>query len=120
VYTRQYLSGGALVHLHHKVYLPTYRLFDDARYFGPGTQLRAFDTRFGRMGFLICEDAWHLSSGLVLWQDGADIFLHIASNPGYGVQPNGKFVPNENAAHEAGESAAREAQENAGQVPTIP
>jgi len=81
-----YLSAGALVHLHHKVYLPTYRLFDDARYFGPGNQLRAFNTRLGRMGFLICEDAWHLSSGVVLWQDGADIFLHIASNPGYGVR----------------------------------
>ena len=32
----------------------------------------------------------------------------------------GKFVPNEDATHEAGESAAREAQENAGQVPTLP
>jgi len=30
------------------------------------------------------------------------------------------FVPNEDATHEAGESAAREAQENAGQVPTVP
>jgi hypothetical protein len=34
--------------------------------------------------------------------------------------PSGKFVPNEDATHEAGESAAREAQENAGQVPTVP
>jgi hypothetical protein len=33
---------------------------------------------------------------------------------------SGKFVPNEDATHEAGESAAREAQENAGQVPTVP
>jgi len=32
----------------------------------------------------------------------------------------GKFVPNEDPAHEAGESAAREAQENAGQRPTVP
>lgn len=32
----------------------------------------------------------------------------------------GKFVPNEDPAHEATESAAREAQENAGQVPTVP
>ena len=32
----------------------------------------------------------------------------------------GKFVPNEDPTHEAGESAAREAQENAGQVPTVP
>ena len=34
--------------------------------------------------------------------------------------PSGTFVPNENATHEAGESAAREAQENAGQRPTVP
>lgn len=34
--------------------------------------------------------------------------------------PNGKFVPNEDPTHEKGESAAREAQENAGQVPTVP
>ena len=34
--------------------------------------------------------------------------------------PGGTFHPNEDATHEAGESAAREAQENAGQVPTIP
>jgi hypothetical protein len=39
---------------------------------------------------------------------------------GYGVGSDGKFHSNENATHEAGESAAREAQENAGQVPTVP
>jgi hypothetical protein len=33
---------------------------------------------------------------------------------------SGKFVSNEDPTHEAGESAAREAQENAGQVPTVP
>jgi hypothetical protein len=32
----------------------------------------------------------------------------------------GTFVSNEDPTHEAGESAAREAQENAGQVPTVP
>jgi hypothetical protein len=32
----------------------------------------------------------------------------------------GTFHPNEDATHEASESAAREAQENAGQVPTVP
>ena len=42
-----------------------------------------------------------------------------AATPSPGAA-SGKFVPNENAAHEAGESAAREAQENAGQVPTVP
>jgi uncharacterized membrane protein len=42
-----------------------------------------------------------------------------AASPSPTTTP-GKFVPNEDPAHEAGESAAREAQENAGQMPTVP
>jgi predicted amidohydrolase len=80
-----YLSDGRVAHIHRKVYLPTYRLFDDARFFAPGNSLRAFDTRFGRVGMMICEDAWHLSTPYVLWMDGADFLIDIAASPGYGV-----------------------------------
>lgn len=80
-----YFSQGKILHIHRKVYLPTYRLFDDARFFAPGDSLRAFDTRFGRMGMMICEDAWHISSPYVLWQDGADFLIDISASPGYGV-----------------------------------
>ena len=41
-------------------------------------------------------------------------------SPSSSTSSAGKFVPNEDAAHEATESAAREAQENAGQVRTVP
>ncbi len=41
-------------------------------------------------------------------------------SPSPSSSSTGKFVPNEDPTHEAGESAAREAQENAGQVPTVP
>src|SRR5919199_653826 len=80
-----YLSRGRVMHVHRKVYLPTYRLFDDARFFAAGDAFRAFDTRFGRFGLLICEDAWHISAAYLLWQDGADYIVDIASNPGYGL-----------------------------------
>lgn len=80
-----YLSDGRVVHIHRKVYLPTYRLFDDARFFTRGAALRAFDTRFGRMGMLICEDAWHISTPYVLWMDGADFLIDISASPGYGI-----------------------------------
>ncbi len=80
-----YLSRGSVAHVHRKVYLPTYRLFDDARFFARGGSLRAFDTRLGRMGLMICEDAWHLSTPYVLWMDGADFLIDIAASPGYGV-----------------------------------
>ncbi|MBI3742650.1 MAG: carbon-nitrogen hydrolase, partial [Chloroflexi bacterium] len=81
-----YLADGRVTHIHRKIYLPTYRLFDDARFFAAGDALRAFDTRFGRMGMLICEDAWHLSSPYTLWLDGADFLIDISASPGYGVQ----------------------------------
>ena len=80
-----YLSQGAVAHVHRKVYLPTYRLFDDGRFFAPGNSFRAFDTRFGRMAMLICEDAWHISSPYVVWQDGADFLIDVSASPGYGI-----------------------------------
>ena len=87
-----YLSESRVVHVHRKVYLPTYRLFDDARFFAPGTSFRAFNTRFGRMGMLICEDAWHISSPYVLWMDGADFLIDISASPGYGVPASGDLM----------------------------
>jgi len=87
-----YLSEGHVVHVHRKVYLPTYRLFDDGRFFAPGSAFRAFDTRFGRMGLLICEDAWHLSSPYVLWQDGADFLIDVSASPGYGISSSDELA----------------------------
>ena len=80
-----YLSQGEVLHVHRKVYLPTYGLFDEGRFFAWGDTVRAFDTRFGRMGMLICEDFWHMSPPYLLWLDGADIFLHMSSSPGRGL-----------------------------------
>jgi NAD+ synthase (glutamine-hydrolysing) len=80
-----YLSGGDLVHLHRKVYLPTYGMFDEGRYFAFGNAVRAFDTRFGRAGLLICEDFWHVSLPYLLWLDGADILLLSSASPGRGL-----------------------------------
>ena len=80
-----YLSEGQVVHVHHKVYLPTYGLFDEGRFFAPGNEVRAFDTRFGRTGMLICEDFWHASPPYLLWLDGADLMLFTSASPGRGL-----------------------------------
>ncbi len=81
-----YLSKGEVVHVHHKVYLPTYGLFDEGRFFAWGDSVRAFDTRFGRVGILICEDFWHASPPYLLWLDGADLFLFTSASPGRGLR----------------------------------
>ncbi len=80
-----YLSKGEVLHVHHKVYLPTYGLFDEGRFFAWGDSVRAFDTRFGRAGILICEDFWHASPPYLLWLDGADLFLFTSASPGRGL-----------------------------------
>jgi predicted amidohydrolase len=80
-----YLSGGEVLHVHHKVYLPTYGLFDEGRFFAPGDAVRSFDTRFGRAGLLICEDFWHASPPYLLWLDGADLMLFASASPGRGL-----------------------------------
>ena len=86
-----YLSGGKVMHVHHKVYLPTYGLFDEGRFFAWGDHIRAFDTRFGRIGLLICEDFWHASPPYLQWLDGADIFLFTSASPGRGLNEHEKL-----------------------------
>ncbi|HEY6873707.1 MAG TPA: nitrilase-related carbon-nitrogen hydrolase [Geobacteraceae bacterium] len=80
-----YLEEGAVRHLHRKVYLPTYGMFDEQRYLARGDRFRAFDTRFGRVGMLVCEDMWHLSSSYILAMDGATTLICLSSSPGRGV-----------------------------------
>lgn len=80
-----YLSAGKVLHVHRKIYLPTYGLFDEGRFFAWGDGVKAFDTRFGRVGMLICEDFWHASLPYLLWLDGADLFLFASASPGRGL-----------------------------------
>ena len=87
-----YLSGGEVLHVHDKIYLPTYALFDEGRYFAWGDSVRAFDTRFGRMGMLICEDFWHASPPYLLWLDGADVLLLLSASPGRGLDTGDRLA----------------------------
>jgi NAD+ synthase (glutamine-hydrolysing) len=80
-----YISRGHVRHVHRKVYLPTYGMFDEGRYFAWGDAVKAFDTSFGRVGVLICEDFWHVSTPYILWLDGADILILISASPGRGL-----------------------------------
>ena len=86
-----YISGGEVLHVHHKLYLPTYAMFDESRYFAQGNSVRAFDTRFGRIGMLICEDFWHMSPAYLLWMDGADIFIFNSASPGRGLDEQSRL-----------------------------
>ncbi|MBI4641401.1 MAG: carbon-nitrogen hydrolase [Candidatus Tectomicrobia bacterium] len=86
-----YFEDGEIKHLYRKVYLPTYGMFDEQRYFARGDRIRAFDTKFGRFGILICEDAWHPSAACILSQDGADMIMIPSNSPGRGLSEGEKL-----------------------------
>src|SRR6266540_1518661 len=77
------LEDGTLRHVHRKVFLPTYGLFDERRFFAPGEMLRAVPSRLGLgIGMAICEDFWHLSVPHLLALDGAQVLVNVSSSPG--------------------------------------
>ncbi|GAC1478326.1 MAG: carbon-nitrogen hydrolase [Candidatus Dormibacteria bacterium] len=80
-----YLSQGKLQHLHRKVYLPTYGMFDEQRYVAAGDRFRSFRTTYGRAGMLVCEDVWHLSSAYILALQGVDMIICVSASPGRGI-----------------------------------
>ena len=80
-----YFEAGEIRHLHRKVYLPTYGMFDEQRYFARGDRIRAFDSKFGRIAVLICEDLWHSSTVYLAALDGALAILCPSSSPLRGI-----------------------------------
>jgi predicted amidohydrolase len=72
---------GSVRTVHRKTYPPTYGMFEELRYFSPGTTVRAFDTSVGRIGVLICEDLWHPSLPYILAQDGAELIATLVASP---------------------------------------
>jgi len=86
-----YIEGGEFRHIHRKVYLPTYGIFDEARYLAAGERIRAFDTALGRMAILICEDLWHPAAPAIAAWDGAEIIICPSASPGRGLGQAGPF-----------------------------
>jgi len=82
-------SGGKLVHVHRKVYLPTYGIFDDGRYFGPGDRFETYQWAVGTTGVAICEDLWHVSVPYLYAARGASVVFAPADSPGRGVAEGG-------------------------------
>jgi predicted amidohydrolase len=76
-------EDGDLRHVHRKLFLPTYGLFDERRFFAAGDALRAVPSRLGAgIGIAVCEDFWHLAVPQLLALDGAQILINVSSSPG--------------------------------------
>jgi len=88
-------ASSRILHVHRKVFLPTYGVFDEERFVERGRDIHAFDTRFGRVAILICEDAWHSITGTIAALQGAQLVIVPSASParGTGMDEEGTRLP---------------------------
>ncbi len=94
-----FAEDGVIKHVHRKVHLPDYGIFEEGRYFASGNNFTTFDSKHGRFGFLICEDAWHLSSGWLHFLQGADVLLIPAASPSRGIETDTNHLASQQSWH---------------------
>jgi N-carbamoylputrescine amidase len=82
-------SGPRIVHVHRKMFLPTYGVFDEERFLARGRKLSVFPTPFGTAAMLICEDAWHSIMPTIAALKGARMIIGPSASPGRGLAGNG-------------------------------
>jgi len=81
-------TAHEIVHVHRKMFLPTYGVFDEERFLSRGRRLQAFETRLGRTAILICEDAWHAIMPTIAAIKGARVLIVPSASPGRGLSPS--------------------------------
>lgn len=80
-----FLSRGKILHVHRKVFLPTYGMFEEGKYFGQGKNFNTFTTPYGNTGMMICYDFLHYSASYCLFAGGTEIIIVISAAPGRGI-----------------------------------
>lgn len=88
-YNAAALVDDQVRHVHRKLYLPTYGMFDEARYFGRGDRLTLRTYRGWKLGILVCEDFWHPGLIYALAAQGMDALLVMAAGAGRGAWDGG-------------------------------
>ncbi len=87
IYARLGGPDAGIRHVHRKVFLPTYGVFDEERFVEAGRSVQAFDTTWGRAAILICEDAWHSFTPMLAALDGAQLIIVPSASPARGLVP---------------------------------
>jgi predicted amidohydrolase len=82
-------AGPRIVHVHRKMFLPTYGVFDEQRFLSRGRRLEVFPTPFGPAAILICEDAWHSIMPTIAALKGARLIIVPSASPGRGLDGDG-------------------------------
>jgi N-carbamoylputrescine amidase len=92
VYLHVERGEARIVHVHRKLFLASYGVFDEERFLSRGRQLGVFETRFGRAAMLVCEDAYHAISATLAALKGARVLIVPSASPGRGVEHEGELT----------------------------
>lgn len=83
-----YLSKGKILHNHRKVYPPSHGMFEDLKFFGKGSEVKSFNTDFGKCGILICRDFFHPSLPLLHYLQNTQLLILTSAIPVRGAYRN--------------------------------
>ncbi len=87
-----FLAQGQTLHIHRKVFLPTYGMFEEAKFYAQGKNFRTFTTPFGKAGMMICYDFLHYSASYLLSAGGSGLNIIISAAPGRGATDDQSFT----------------------------
>src|SRR6202140_5149930 len=75
------IRDGVVLANHRKACLPNYRVFDEKRYFTPGSEPTLVELNGVKAGVLVCEDVWDAKPALQTRKAGAQVLLVINASP---------------------------------------
>ncbi len=92
-------ADGSLLGVYRKMHIPDDPLFYEKFYFTPGdTGFRAWDTKYGKIGVLVCWDQWYPEGARLTAMQGAEILFyptaigwHPAEKAEYGANQHGAW-----------------------------
>lgn len=77
-------SGARTTFVYRKFFLATYGVFDEDRFVARGREFGVHETRFGKIGILICEDVWHSVMPTLQALGGAKLIIVPSASPARG------------------------------------
>ncbi len=87
-----YFSKGEVLHVHHKVHLPNYGMFEEARYYFKGDSIEFFKTAYGYTALVVCEDLWRAESIAELSSKKPELIYVLANSPVRDFKENGLLI----------------------------
>lgn len=86
------LRGGEVIHIHRKLFLPTYGMFDETRYFARGSAFATYQGALGNTAVMICEDAWHMELAFAASAKKSDAVVVVSASPARGITSANEFT----------------------------